>query len=152
MPHMKKRAIQVKDVSTCKRIKSGNGESPVRRDLLERCYAKVTSLREHVLAALPSTSRLRRKKITFIGHSLEPSDAEVCLSDILDTTLVCAHQIQSGVQDTRWEQWLSFSQKPDESYDSTPDGIAASIFSQCEVNIFKDLYLRNIIDLKSADR
>lgn len=132
-----KRPSNANDAFSCKRIKpSGGGDSPVRRDLLERCYACVTTLREHVLAKLPSASRLRRKKIASIGYSPEPSETESRLAHLLDTTLVCVHESNTDIQDVRWEQWLSFSQKADESNVSISDGVAASYFSQSEVSSF----------------
>ncbi|KAF4455059.1 telomerase reverse transcriptase [Fusarium austroafricanum] len=109
------------------------GETPVRRDLLERCYDKVTSLREYVLSQLPQGSRLRRKKVASIGKGDDIDETERCLSRLLDTSLVCYAGQGDDSDDTRWEQWLAFSQKEDESYVSLSEGIAGSIFSQNEI-------------------
>ncbi|KAL7761636.1 hypothetical protein ACKLNR_008171 [Fusarium oxysporum f. sp. zingiberi] len=109
------------------------GGIPVRRDLLERHYGRVTSLREYVLSQLPHGSRLRRKKVASIGEANDAGEIEKTLSRLLDTSLVCfAHQ-EADNDDTRWEQWLAFSQREDESYVSLSDGIAGSIFSQNEI-------------------
>lgn len=117
-----------------KRAKLFEG-TPVRRDLLERHYSRVTSLREYVLSQLPHGSRLRRKKVASIGEANDAREIEKTLSRLLDTTLVCfAHQ-EADNDDTRWEQWLAFSQREDESYVSLSGGIAGSIFSQNEVSI-----------------
>ncbi|KAF5623318.1 telomerase reverse transcriptase [Fusarium sp. NRRL 52700] len=109
------------------------GGIPVRRDLLERHYSRVTSLREYVLSQLPHGSRLRRKKVASIGDAIDAGEIEKTLSRLLDTSLVCfAHQ-ETDNDETRWEQWLAFSQREDESYVSLSDGIAGSIFSQNEI-------------------
>jgi telomerase reverse transcriptase len=117
-----------------KRVKLLSG-MPVRRDLLERHYGRVTSLREYVLSKLPRGSRLRRKKVASISEADDAGENEKTLSRLLDTSIVCfAHQ-EADNDDTRWEQWLAFSQREDESYVSLSDGIARSIFSQNEVSV-----------------
>ncbi|KAF5723392.1 telomerase reverse transcriptase [Fusarium mundagurra] len=109
------------------------GGIPVRRDLLERHYTRVTSLREYVLSQLPHGSRIRRKKVASIGEANDARDIEKTLSRLLDTSLVCFAHEEADNDDTRWEQWLAFSQREDESYVSLSDGIAGSIFSQNEI-------------------
>ncbi|KAF5699219.1 telomerase reverse transcriptase [Fusarium globosum] len=106
---------------------------PVRRDLLERHYSRVTSLREYVLSQLPHGSRLRRKKVASIGEANNAREIEKTLSRLLDTSLVCFAYQEADNDDTRWEQWLAFSQREDESYVSLSDGISGSIFSQNEI-------------------
>lgn len=93
-------------------------ELPVRRDLLEQCYAQVSSLREYLLGKLPSSSRLRRKKISAIGNGCECPDFEVKLANLLDSTLVCSTELPNDEdRSLRWQQWLSFSQQDNnESY------------------------------------
>ncbi|EMT62127.1 hypothetical protein FOC4_g10015208 [Fusarium odoratissimum] len=115
-----------------KRAKPLGGIS-VRRDLLERHYGRVTSLREYVLSQLPHGSRLRRKKVASIGDANDAGEIEKTLSRLLDTSLVCFVHQEADNDDTRWEQWLAFSQREDESYVSLSDGIAGSIFSQNEI-------------------
>lgn len=128
-----KRKVSDADASRCKKQKPSGHDTPVRRDLLQRCYATVTTLRGHVLLHLPGSSRLRRKKIASLGTSESISETEAQLVQLLDTTLVCSHQQDHHVQDTRWEQWVSFSQKGDESYVTISNGLAGSLYSQSEI-------------------
>ncbi|CAM1506740.1 Fc.00g063810.m01.CDS01 [Cosmosporella sp. VM-42] len=121
------------DASIAKKQRISSSDTPVRRDLLERCYASVTTLREHILSKLPGGSRLRRKKITSLGQGENLGETETRLSHLLDTSLVCIHKLQHDTQDARWEQWLSFSQKGDESYVSISNGISGCEFSQSEI-------------------
>ncbi|KAF4948179.1 hypothetical protein FSARC_13818 [Fusarium sarcochroum] len=129
----KKRKLEAIDALGHQKQERLSGETPVRRDLLERCYAKVTTLREYVLCKLPQGSRLRRKKVASIGEGNEIGDSEKKLSRLLDTSLVCFADQPRDSDDTRWEQWLVFSQREDESYVSLSDGIAGSIYSQSEI-------------------
>lgn len=111
-------------------------DTPVRRDLLEQCYPRVQTLRQYLLAKLPGSSRLRRKKIAAIGQS-DRRELETRLAHLLDTTLVCASKQEDAGQDeikeTRWKQWLSFSQKGDESYVTLSGSPKGPLFSQSEV-------------------
>ncbi|KAF7562172.1 hypothetical protein G7046_g1967 [Stylonectria norvegica] len=134
MAKKSKRKGNLDDASQCKKQKRPSSEKPVRRDLLETCYSRVTTLREHVLSKLPSSSRLRRKKITSLGQGEDIGEVEARLVRLLDTSLICIGESrpQQDNLDTRWEQWLSFSQKGDESYVTISDGIAGSIYSQSE--------------------
>lgn len=144
-----KRKLEAVDTSSDQKRAKTFVDSPVRRDLLERCYGKVTTLREYVLLKLPVGSRLRRKKVASIGDGDEVGETEKQLSRLLDTSLVgFADEQQSASEDTRWEQWLAFSQKEDESYVSLSDGIAGSVFSQSEVSIAIP-YWRAITDYSS---
>lgn len=132
----KKRKVDAIDAPCLQnRAKTPSGKTPVRRDLLERCYGRVTTLREYVLSKLPQGSRLRRKKVASIGQGDYVGEIENNLSRILDTSLVCFADKQCDADDTRWEQWLVFSQREDESYVSLSDGISGSIYSQSEVSI-----------------
>ncbi|KAF4335718.1 telomerase reverse transcriptase [Fusarium beomiforme] len=108
-------------------------ETPVRRDLLERCYGRVFSLREYVLSQLPQRSRIRRKKVASIHELAGARETEKTLSRLLDTSLVCFANREGDNDDTRWGKWLAFSQREDESYVSLSDGISGSIFSQNEI-------------------
>ncbi|KAJ3526128.1 hypothetical protein NM208_g11338 [Fusarium decemcellulare] len=132
-------------------IKISSSETPVRRDLLERCYARVITLREYVLANLPRGSRLRRKKVASIGHGGNSGEVEKRLSQLLDTSLVCCQEQPQDSDDTRWEQWLVFSQKEDESYVTLSDGVAGSIYSQSEIVDFV-VWLLFSRDLKAGRR
>ncbi|KAJ4130919.1 Telomerase reverse transcriptase [Fusarium equiseti] len=128
-----KRKHEATDASSNKKCTKILSDTPVRRDLLERCYNRVTTLREYVLLKLPNGSRLRRKKVASIGEGEDAGEIEKTLSRLLDTSLVCFADQQTPIDDTRWEQWLVFSQREDESYVSISDGIAGSIFSQSEI-------------------
>jgi telomerase reverse transcriptase len=121
------------DALISKKPKISAADTLVRRDLLERCYARVSTLREHIISKLPSSSRLRRRKISSLGRSTSPPDLETHLAHVLDTSLVCPNVDAKDTEDTRWQQWLSFSQKGDESYVSISNGINGSIYSQSEV-------------------
>lgn len=107
------------------------------RHLLEQLYPNVETLRQYLLARLPATSRLRRKKIASLGRDSVPRDSiEARLTQLLDTTFVCTGgqtTQQDGANGTRWQQWLSFSQKGDESYVTLSGGPEAAFFSQSEV-------------------
>ncbi|KAF4468417.1 telomerase reverse transcriptase, partial [Fusarium albosuccineum] len=146
-----KRNVEPNDASNSKKQKISSSETPVRRDLLERCYARVITLREYVLANLPRGSRLRRKKVASIGHGGNSGEVEKRLSQLLDTSLVCCQEQPQDSDDTRWEQWLVFSQKEDESYVTLSDGVAGSIYSQSEIVDFV-VWLLFSRDLKAGRR
>ncbi|KAF5026551.1 hypothetical protein F66182_1340 [Fusarium sp. NRRL 66182] len=129
----RKRKLDAVNTSSHKKPERPPGETPVRRDLLENCYARVTTLREYVLSKLPHGSRLRRKKVASIGEGGNINESENHLSHFLDTSLVCFAGQARDSDDTRWEQWLGFSQQGDESCVTLPDGIAGSIYSQSEI-------------------
>lgn len=112
-------------------------DSPVKRDLLQKYYSHVQSLRQHLLAKLPTSSRLRRKKISALGNAKDGNEAEARLSLLLDTTLVCCKQEQEqehndDTRELRWQQWVSFSQQEDESRVTISDPSTARDF-QSEV-------------------
>lgn len=135
MTSISKRKKSFCDASNNKKSKTSATHSAVRRDLLERSYASITTLREHVLSKLPGSSRLRRKKIASLGQGDQVGQVEANLAHLLDTSLVCCHAPRpGGSDDTTWEQFLSFSQRGDESYVSLSDGVAGSIYSQSEVD------------------
>lgn len=126
-------------------------ETPVKRDLLKQCYARVQTLREYLLAKLPGSSRLRRRKIEALGQGTERRELEDNVAHHLDTTLVCIPkeppvQKDSGAGDIRWQQWLSFSQKGDESYVTLSGGSSASFFSQSEVCTFANCTICPVTD------
>lgn len=116
---------------------SSSPDIPVKRDLLEQCYLRVQTLRQYLLAKLPGSSRLRRKKIASIGQGESCPDLEARLARLLDTTLVCTSKEgetqQVEAKETRWQQWLSFSQKGDESYVTLSGGPDEPFFSQSEI-------------------
>lgn len=147
-PKRRRSSLKVENVpvTTCRTSKvkvnrtlapaSYSSIAPVQLNLLEQCYAQVVTLRKHILSRLPSSSRLRRKKISTLGQSADAGEVEARVSSLLDTTLVCStkrEEQQHEDSDTRWKQWLSFSQKGDESYVTLAGGPEASMYSQSEV-------------------
>lgn len=124
-------------ISTASRTKSSPSESsasPVKRDLLERSYPLVQTLRQYLLSKLPASSRLRRKKISALGKAEVCGESEIQVAQVLDTTLVCGkgQPLDHAASDMRWQQWVSFSQKGDESYVTISDAREAES-SQSEI-------------------
>jgi len=60
---------------------------------------------------------------------------ELALGRLLDNTLVASRHEPEAEKDVelRWAQWLSFSQRGDESCVTLSDGLNGSIYSQSEV-------------------
>ncbi|KAK5663294.1 hypothetical protein OQA88_3721 [Cercophora sp. LCS_1] len=113
-----------------------SGNELVKHALLDQYYAEKKTLRAYVLAKLPSTSHIRRKKIASIGVGQCTTD-EAVLGRLLDNTIV-ACQVSSTVENKdasklRWQQWVGFSQRGDESYVTLSDGLAGSMYSQTEI-------------------
>ncbi|KHN99861.1 telomerase reverse transcriptase [Metarhizium album ARSEF 1941] len=101
----------------------------VRRDLLRHAYATVLTLREYALFKLPSSSRLRRKKISSLGQGncADEHELEAVVAKFLDSTLICSSDTLLQTDNTSYEQWLAFSQKGDDSHITISGGI-----SECE--------------------
>jgi telomerase reverse transcriptase len=116
-----------------------HGETIVH-PLLSLLYPHIQTLRDYVLSRLPTSSRLRRKKIASVGFQNESTgkpvtEIELAVAHLLDTTVVAcsSSQPESRSDDNRWEKWVSFSQKGDESYVTLSDGFTGASFSQTEV-------------------
>lgn len=137
MSFKKKRKLEATDASSDRKRVRTSRDMLVKRDLLDRCYDKVTTLREYILLKLPPRSRLRRKKVASVGEGDDVGELESNLSRLLDTSLVCFDNDQQNVKDVdmRKKQLIEFTQKGDESYVSLSDGISGSVFSQDEVSI-----------------
>lgn len=133
LANRRKRKRRDNDASGPKRTKLLDHDAPLQRDVLHKYYSNIITLREHVLKKLPGSSRLRRKKIQSLGKSEDCSELEKQVAGLLDTSLVCVQKPLPDNQDTRWEQWLSFSQKADDSHVTLSGGLSASIYSQSEV-------------------
>lgn len=125
-----------------KKSKGGDRISDTRKSLshplLSQLYPHVETLRDYVLARLPASSRLRRKKIGSVGLASEASEKAVMeieqdVARLLDTTVVAYSEPPEAQHDDRWEKWNSFSQNGDESYVTLSDGFAGASFSQAEV-------------------
>jgi len=115
-----------------------NADAIVKHALLAQYYPETRTLRQYALSKLPASSRIRRRKIASVGLAKSPADKaptedELALGALLDSTLVARRHPAAASDDHRWEQWVSFSQKGDESYVTLSDGLKGSIFSQAEV-------------------
>lgn len=136
---MKRKRVD-RDASTHKKPKPcpSHHDSPVQRDLLGRCYPQVTTLRAYVLSKLPSSSRIRRKKIASLDqHDSSHPDIAPGLVNLLDTTIVCSQSPETDAKDTRrgtrWDRYLVYSQQDDSQV--TPSESSALLYSQKEVSI-----------------
>ena len=122
----------------------------VDHPVLTQLFPSVQRLRDYVLAKLPRSSRIRRKKVAAVGAAQDKAgpvpEIEQALAHLLDTTLVGhagltaaaneaddANRGRHSDGDGRWAQWADFSQRGDESTVTLSDGVAGSIFSQSEV-------------------
>ena len=117
--------------------------APVKHALLAQYYSDAQTLRQYALSKLPTSSRIRRRKIASVGLAkTSPEKAatedELAVGELLDSTIVArrrhAEADAEAGHDHRWEQWLGFSQKGDESYVTLSDGLKGSIYSQSEVS------------------
>ena len=124
-----------------KHIKSelGRRGTIVRHGLLAQYYSESKTLRQYVLSRLPASSRIRRRKIASVGApkaspEIPRTEDELALEDLLDSTIVTRRPNVEDNDGHRWEQWVAFSQKGDESYVTLSDGLKGSIYSQSEVS------------------
>lgn len=129
----------------CKKARTGESQkapppaSFARHAVISQYYPSVLSLRQYMLAKLPSSSRIRRKKISTAGRASQSSDGgvneiEKSVGRLLDTTLIgLPEQTKSNAEDL-WDQWTSFSQRGDESTVTLSNGLAGAAFSQSEVS------------------
>lgn len=111
-----KRKSKSKHEPTPKKPRLSGNDCLVRRGLLEQSYARVNTLRAHVLSELPPSSKVRRKKIASLGQRNDCSGDEHRLSRLLDEALVCTNEKAGTSDKVRWEQWQSFSQQNDDSH------------------------------------
>ncbi|KAH7035079.1 uncharacterized protein B0I36DRAFT_317563 [Microdochium trichocladiopsis] len=122
----------------------------VDHPVLSQLYPSVQRLRDYVLAKLLQSSRIRRKKVTAVGKRASSkgkpgkpvSEVEAALAELLDSTLVghagygTSEDGPGGCyngRDGRWDQWVGFSQRADESAVTLSDGVGASTYSQSEI-------------------
>jgi len=90
---------------------------PMSRVILSQYYPSVVTLREYVLSRLPTTSRIRKRKISRLGTAIGVlTKVETEVSRLLDTTLVGLSGEPYDQTDERWGKWVTFSQKNDESH------------------------------------
>jgi len=130
-------------VKSCKRPKKAAAtQPPASHALLSQYYHKLQTLRDYVVSKLPSSSRQRRKKILSIGHAIQPrletpiDEAESVLSRLLDNTLVGTAGNDQGRPDSWWDEFLSLSQRGDESYVTLSDEVAKECYPQAEVSAY----------------
>lgn len=88
-----------------------------------------------MLSRLPSTSKVRRKKIISVGRRPGDTDIEKKLSNFLDSTLIGASKCNEVSPEERWQQWTTFSQKADDSI-SCINLNGVGVYSQSEVRVF----------------
>ncbi|KAJ5032244.1 uncharacterized protein L3040_008853 [Drepanopeziza brunnea f. sp. 'multigermtubi'] len=112
---------------------SSHGVDPVvRHALLAKYYPRVLTLREYLVSQLPSSSKIRKKKILHVGRNAEDKETDQKLSQFLDQTLVGVSRFKEAPSEERRKQWSAFSQRPDESV-SLVNLSGAGAFSQTEV-------------------
>lgn len=123
------------DAESCKAGTETVHRSAVKRHLLTEAYATVLTLREYALHRLPSSSRLRRKKLKLLGRGENATNAERKISYFLDSTLICSCNAVTVCQgkDATLEQWLSFSQNGDDSRVTISGGTPTAEHTQAEV-------------------
>ncbi|PBP24578.1 Telomerase reverse transcriptase [Diplocarpon rosae] len=98
------------------KVSSSHGTEPlVKQALLAKYYPQVMTLREYLISKLPSTSKIRRKKIRSVGRRPEDKESEQQLSRFLDQTLIGVSTFKEASQDERWKHWATFSQRSDDS-------------------------------------
>ncbi|KAL8370639.1 hypothetical protein RB595_000827 [Gaeumannomyces hyphopodioides] len=115
--------------------------TPPTHAVLSQYYVRLQTLRDHVLESLPSSSKLRRRKIASLGKAAhddnnrrQSSDLEMHVAHLLDSTIVATSRDSKPARaDSRWNQWLNFSQRGDESYVSLSDGATKTLFCQHEI-------------------
>ncbi len=123
-----------------KQLKGAGVHGPdMKHALLAQYYPKTQSLRAYVLAKLPASSRIRRKRIASVGSppgssGRSLSDAEKALGRLLDTAIVARHdEAERPRPDNRWETLASHSQNADDSHVTLSDGAGKAFFSLPEV-------------------
>src|SRR5688572_23912892 len=121
-------------------LKRDNGscsdlQSPIQRDLFHQYYSSITSLRAYLLASLPRSSRLRRRKISSLCSAPGRSDLEKQLATLLDSAIVCNSKSKARQDEVRWAQWVAFSsaQRHDDSTVTISNGLSDSHFCQSEI-------------------
>lgn len=116
--------------------------------VLAQYYPRVVSLREYLLSKLPSTSKVRRKKIQTVGRSLggEAGERHQVLAEVLDKSLVGVLRDGESSREERWQQWTAFSQKADISVSTLANTTGLGLFSQPEVSRCRKLAVRPASD------
>jgi len=111
-------------------------ESIVRDAVFAQYYPRVISLREYLISKLPTTSKIRKKKILSFGKNITSNGEEEdgTFSDFLDQTIIGVRNYVDISPQERIQQWTSFSQRLDTSNSTLANLTGAGMFSQSEVN------------------
>jgi len=146
MPRKRKRSRQEQSTENGKKRLRPCGtqladEGLVKQALLSRYYPKVLTLRKYLLSKLPTSSKVRRKKISADKRRTwcdqvdgnEPDDSN--LAEYLDQTLVGVQEEESP-KDERWKQWTYFSQPADNQESTVRSGDGDENCSQSEVRYY----------------
>lgn len=141
-----------------KQLKKGNAGNLQPRDVLKHAllaqyYPNILTLRQYVLASLPASSKIRRKKISALGKTdqaaaedahpavqeseKDPDHIRASLAKLLDTTIVATHVYPTAFAesqpDGRFQRWTDYSQKGDDSHVTLSGGGAGAVYCQTEV-------------------
>ena len=109
-----------------------SGKEPVvKQALLNQYYQRVHSLREYLLSRLPTSSKIRRKKIISLGRKVADKEKDQKLAQFLDQTLVGVSKETGHSEEERQQQWIAFSQNADDSHLANLSGVG--VYSQAEV-------------------
>jgi telomerase reverse transcriptase len=113
--------------------------SLVQHPVLSKYYAQVLSLREYILTQLPSSSRIRRKKVSAVGIAgkspdLYVSEVERSLGILLDSTLIGLPEITANEEGPQPDESKNVSQRGDESYVTLSNGAIGFVESQSLVS------------------
>ncbi|KAI1262968.1 hypothetical protein F5Y18DRAFT_138184 [Xylariaceae sp. FL1019] len=139
-PRKRRRSTSNSDPSVQnKRSKLGKASAShhlgIHHPVISHFYPQVENLRDYVIGKLPSSSRIRRKKVGAVGRfgkspAVPLSDAEQALGNLLDTTFLGLPNPASSEEDHRQAEWRDFSQKGDESYVTLSNGVSGFVESQ----------------------
>lgn len=111
----------------------------IKDSLLPKFYHEVLSLREYMLAKLPTTSKTRRKRILEARElQIAAEDSSIehfveCFSDFLDNTLIGLELRNEGSSKLSRQQWIAFSQQLGSTSSTVASGAVQDGPSQCEV-------------------
>lgn len=112
-----------------------NSGGAINQPVLVQYYPQVLSLRQYLISKLPSTSRIRRKKILSIGAKARPDGKdETQFSSFLDQTLVGHRKLENIFEDERLQQWATFTQRADTSDSGFANLTVSGIYSQSDVS------------------
>lgn len=116
----------------------------MKHALLALYFARVQTLRAHLLSRLPASSRIRRKRLGSVGLTADPSPVEQRLCRLLDSALVACSGVSGGdtpsssglpSTDDRQQQRLAYAEhrKADESHVTIADAQEGPFSPQSEV-------------------